>query len=661
MGGSYLNSLADVPLLAALPKVEQAKLLGDMEELELGAGDILPDAAASKDWVYFVVRGEVEVTCYETDRELPLLVFGPGEILAGGSTPTGQSAGRRFRTITPARLCRVPAVKVERLLRTDTNLVQGLIKQLADRTNHTLHELARTKAILAAYTDAVWDEVPGPEAREAAAAFPATTPQRIPTPTAGESPSPRIAHPRAQAETASWPLIPVISAIVLTLLAYWFPLGTPKLTATSAILLWATCNWLFNRIPDYVVGLAAGAMLVLTGVVTPAVAFSGFANPSWFLLLGAGGLGVAVSRSGLLYRAALHMLRLLPASYKGQSLAMAFTGLLFTPLLPSANSRVAMASPLSQELSEAMRFPDLGKGSAGMAMSTFLGFGLMYFMFLNGSNTSLLAWSLLPDVVQKQVTWGFWLLASLPLAILVFAGCYAAIQYLYRPEPTTGVSRRTISAQLQVLGPMTRLEKITAAVLGSVLLGFITQGMHGIDPGWVALGGFLALIAMGAVDKNGLKAIDWNFLLLFGTLVSLSGITKVSGLSDLLTGWIQPALQPLSASPYLFLGAIAVLTLVVRLVIPLQPTVLIMVVALLPVSVKMGYNPFTVALIVLTMSNNWFVPQQNSVYLGVYSATEERAFTHAQTRPLAIVHAFVGVVGILVSVPFWQLLGVVPK
>jgi di/tricarboxylate transporter len=196
--------------------------------------------------------------------------------------------------------------------------------------------------------------------------------------------------------------------------------------------------------------------------------------------------------------------------------------------------------------------------------------------------------------------------------------------------------------------------------LGLTLVGFITQGLHGIDASWLALGGFLILLATGVIDKQGLKGIDWNFLLLFGTLVSLSGVIKVSGLSDQLSTAIGPVLAPLGASPYLFLGAVAVLTLLVRLVIPLQPTVLIMIIALLPVTIQMGYNPFCTAIIVLALSNNWFVPQQNSVYLGVYSASDERSFTHEQARPFALAHAILGVVAVLITVPIWQLMGLVP-
>ncbi|HWI65042.1 MAG TPA: SLC13 family permease [Symbiobacteriaceae bacterium] len=652
-----MHSVLEVPLLAGLPKVELAKLLADVEQWVVPAGAVLMEPGSLKNWAYFIVRGEAQITCSEGTRIVPLSFLGPGELIDDSSLLQPPVENQEIRSVTEVTLCRIPHVRLQRALQSDPKLVREFMKEKSKRSTHALQDLARAKLMLAAYTDAVWRDV-SPATDEAAASMPASA-----APAAGR-PGPASTTPAKgpKAAPGTWRnLIGSGAAVAAAVLAYRFNAGTPVLAAATAILVWATINWLLNTIPDYAVGLAAAVLLVLTGAVKASTAFGGFASPSWFLLLGAGGLGVAVSRSGLLYRVALHMLRRLPPTYRGQSFALALTGLLFTPLMPSANSRVAMASPLAMELSEAMRFPERGRGSAGLSMATFLGFGLMYFVFLNGSNTSLLAWSLLPAGVQERVTWGSWLFMAIPMGLIMFAGLYAAILFLYPPEPTTGVSRATIAAQLQVLGPMSRTERITTGVLGAVLLGFVTQQWHGIDPAWLAVGGFLVLIGLGVLDKNGLKMIDWNFLLLFGTLISLSDVTKVTGLSAQLAQWIRPMLEPVGGSPYLFLTAIGVLTLAVRVIIPLQPTVLMMVVSLLPVATQLGYNPFTVALIVLALSNNWFVPQQNSVYLGVYSATEERSFTHQQTRPLALAHAAVGLLALLASVPFWQALGIVPK
>jgi anion transporter len=657
-----VNLAVDVPLLSALSKVEQAKLLSDMEILSFPAGMLIQAAGESATWVYFLMEGHVELSGLEDGEAVPIMVLGPGDLFGEGGLMKSVPEGLQAKAVDAVHLARLPVSRFARLLQTEPGLARDLLETIANRSASLISEMARVKRMLSAYAAEVWSAIPPAQQDDAVAAM------------APESDStPQLLPPRRRSKsTKSEPLSPVVlqqlktgaGVVVSTILAFLvfhFNAGPYPLAMGSAILAWAACNWLLGILPDYATALIACALAVMFKVAAPAISFSGFANPSWYLLLGVLGIGVAVNRSGLLYRLALHMLRLLPSNYMGQSLALGLTGVMFTPLLPSANSRSAMASPLARELSEAMHFPQLGKGAAGLAMASFLGFGQMYFLFLNGTNICLLAWSLLPDVVRSKVTWLYWLGAALPLGLLIFAGSYGAILAMFRPEPTSGVSRQTIRAQLKVLGPVTSMERSTAWVLSLVLLGFITQDLHGIDPSWIALFGFLTLVAIGIIDKTALKTIDWSFLLLVGALVSLSDVTKATGLTDSLTGWIGPLLQPLGHSPYLFLGAVAVLTLLARLAVPIQQVVLVMVVSLTPVGIQLGYSPFVVALVVLTLSNAWILPQQNSMYLTVFSGTEERCFTHKQVRGLSLVHAGIEILAILASVPFWHYLGLVPN
>lgn len=653
-----MNLATEVPLLSGLPRVELARLLTDVEELQIPAGTEILGAGAGHDFLYVVTEGEVEVALMHSGTVVPVGVLGPGALFGEGALVSGGTRFEHAKALTEVRVIRLPATRVQKLIRSHPTVALVLTENLAEKLSTTRAELARVKQMLSAYMDEVWSTVPAPQDHDAAAAMPPADEQ---TNTAPLPPRSRRRSTERSLQSPSWTHYGgFLLSTGLALLVFRYGPGTAQLAAFSAVLTWAACNWLLGTMPDFVVALAACALAVILGISSPAKALAGYANPSWFLLLGVLGIGVAVSQSGLLFRIALHMLRLLPPTYRGQSLALALTGLLFTPLLPSANSRSALASPLARELSEAMRFPALGKGSAGLAMSSFLGFGQMYFLFLNGTNICLLAWSLLPVTVRSEITWGVWLWLALPLGLLTFVGSYVATLLLFPPEPTEGVSHRTIGAQLQVLGPMSQSERITAAVLGGVLVGFITQTFHGLDPAWVALAGFLLLVAVGVIDRAGLRSIDWGFLLLVGGLVSLSDLTQATGLTERLGQYVTPLLAPLGGSPYLFIGAVALLMLVVRLAVPIQQAVLVMVISLLPVATKLGYHPFVITLVVLAMSNSWLLPQQNSMYLTVHSGTEERCFTHRQVRPLALVQALVGLLAVLATVPFWKAMGLLP-
>ena len=69
-------------------------------------------------------------------------------------------------------------------------------------------------------------------------------------------------------------------------------------------------------IPDYVAALLLVGAWVVLGLVPPRVALGGYASGTWMLVLSVLGLGAAVARSGLLYRATLVALTHLPGDLR---------------------------------------------------------------------------------------------------------------------------------------------------------------------------------------------------------------------------------------------------------------------------------------------------------------------------------------------------------
>jgi len=190
-----------------------------------------------------------------------------------------------------------------------------------------------------------------------------------------------------------------------------------------------------------------------------------------------------------------------------------------------------------------------------------------------------------------------------------------------------------------------------------VLLGWLTQGWHGVDPAWFALGGFCALLGMGVLDRAMLRsAVDWPFLLFMGMVFSLAGLTERVGMDAWLAGLVQGALGALR-HPALAVAAAVLLTVAVRFVLPWQTAVPLLTVALGPFAQQAGLSPWIMALVALKAGNLFVMPYQNAYYLTLYYATEERAFTHAQTRPFAWAYGVIVLLAFLLSLPYWRALG----
>jgi hypothetical protein len=138
----------------------------------------------------------------------------------------------------------------------------------------------------------------------------------------------------------------IILTVLLCFLSAFF-LNSAGLHRSHIILieliLAAAVIWSLEIFSYHVVAVALPILAVLFGATTSEKALSGFSNPAWFLVLGVFAISAAISKTGLLYRLALMVIKYFPPNYTGKTMALAFSGLLLTPVIPSSNARAALA------------------------------------------------------------------------------------------------------------------------------------------------------------------------------------------------------------------------------------------------------------------------------------------------------------------------------
>lgn len=446
--------------------------------------------------------------------------------------------------------------------------------------------------------------------------------------------------------------------------AVWFlpapsdlsPSGMRVLASLAALIVLG----LLNVLPNYLLGLLMIAGWAATGTLPIGVAASGFASATWFLLLASMAIGAAVARSGLLYRGAVELVRRLPASHRVRCLTLGGLGVLLAPGMPNPAGRLLLAAPLAQDISETLRHPDRSPGSAGLALSTFIGFGMMSPLFLTGSSIGLLGYGLLPSETRAEIDWVTWFLAALPACLVLFGLTMAFVLTRYRPNGADDLPEETLALQKRVLGPLTRDERTSLTVLVSLLVGFSTQSLHGIEPAWLAIAAVALLFLLGALDNTMVEhGVNVDFLLYLGVLLGFGPIFAHVGLDHWLAEQLSAVTGLIDGSAIRCLMVVAVISAVAGIAFRPSPIVLLLGVALFPTASSVGVDPWVVMFTVMLSNNLWLYPQQNVLYQAAYHATGERSFTHAQARPLALIYPAFVLVAILASVPYWRWLGLV--
>jgi DASS family divalent anion:Na+ symporter len=435
---------------------------------------------------------------------------------------------------------------------------------------------------------------------------------------------------------------------------------SPQAMQALGLLVWAIFYWVGHVWDDYIVAMFMAVGWVALGLVPFEKAFATFHSSTWWLMLGALGLGAGVASSGLLRRSTLLMLKLLPATYIGQTLALAVTGAIFCPAIPSVIAKVSIAGKFIPELGKGMGFAPRSRQMAGLFLAMYLGFVLVAPMYLTATSVNISVYELLPKLEQQRMTWGFWFVAAAPVTLIAGLLGYAALVVVCKPKEAVLSDRSVVERELAGLGPLTRPELITMWVLVISVLLWVTESLHGQRPATVALSGFAVLLASGVVNKKAFHTdVGWSSLMFVAVILNLGVVFPALGIDRYLGAQVLPVLGPLAQNTVLFALLLYALTILLRFVIvSMNALIAILLLVLLPVGQAVGMSGWVLAMIMHLGSHVvWFMMYQNIVFAIGLEATGGDAITEKDAALFSAGFAAISGVALLISLPYWRMLG----
>ena len=630
----YAELLASVELFAGLDRVTLAKLAAHLEPTPVADGAVVVRQGDAADAFYLVARGVLGVYVATDnggeDRRINTLTAGApfGEM----SLLTGEPRSATVRADGDADVLRLARSRFLDLVRREPQVALAIAATLSRRLR-----LANTGGLATG--------------RGASAASTAES-------HAASRPTPSVASRTTR---------PVRMAIGLglagtILLGMWLTPPPAGLTVNGwralSTLLALVPALALDALPEGVLALGLAAVWVVGGIAPPGRALSGFASSSWVLLVCGLTIGAAIASSGLLFRLALWIVAHTRGGFPGQVLALALGGVLIGPMVPNATGRVTLIAPAVVELVEALGYAHLSRQAAGLAMATLIGFGQMVGVFLTSSTTAVLVFAVLPPDARGDLNWITWAVRAAPANVVLFVILVAAIVWLYHPRGASGpggIDRRgALALQRALLGPPSRAERFSLAVAVALLLGFVGQPLHGVDPAWVAVLALTALAMGRVVTGDTLRAVNWSFALLFGMLTSLAAIFDGAKVDRWIAGVVVATVSDLAKSPVLFVAAFTLLCFVVSLVVRWQAAAPLLTIALAPGAAAAGIDPFVVGFIATIACNTFFLPYQSTTYLALYHGTGGRLFTHRAARLAAVAYALATLAAVCAAVPVWR-------
>jgi len=354
------------------------------------------------------------------------------------------------------------------------------------------------------------------------------------------------------------------------------------------------------------------------------------------------------------------MLKSLPPTYVGQTLALFVTGAVFCPAIPSVIAKVSIAGKFIPELSRGMGFKERSRESAGLFLAMYLGFVLAAPMYLTATSTNMSMVELLPKVELARMTWGYWLLAAAPATIIAAVLGYVALLLMFKPKNAVIADRTNVERELASLGALTKPEKITLWVLVAAVLLWITESLHGQAPATVALAGLVVLLINNVVDKKTFHTdVGWSSLVFIAVILNLGTVFPALGIDKYLGTQVLPVLGPLAQNMWVFVPLLMVLTFALRFVIVSMNALLaILMLVLLPVAQSVGMTGWALGMIIHFASHClWILPYQNVVYAIGHEAAEGKGIGSGDSARYSLVFTAITFIAVLASIPYWRMLG----
>jgi DASS family divalent anion:Na+ symporter len=301
-------------------------------------------------------------------------------------------------------------------------------------------------------------------------------------------------------------------------------------------------------------------VLALTKTVAPNQVFSGYSNPTVWLIFTAFLFATAVTTTGFGMRVAYLFIR----RFGGRSLTLSYSiagaDLVLAPFVPSDTARgggiicpvvTSIARALGSEPGPTAR--DLG------GFLTLVGFHSTYTgsaMFLTGMAANPLMADFSRQIGHVDLTWTTWALGASVPGLLALAIVPWVIYRLQPPRLRETESARAVAREeLRKMGSLNRNEAWLVVVLLLVMTGWVTSPWHGLPNAVVALAGVAVLLITGVITWEELLAERraWEALIWFGALIMMADALLQAGVVGVLSkkafgyvvGW--PAIAALAA------------------------------------------------------------------------------------------------------------------
>lgn len=434
----------------------------------------------------------------------------------------------------------------------------------------------------------------------------------------------------------------------------WFSPPPPELSTagwkTLAVIILAAIFWVTEVIPPAYTSLLIIFIFLACSIGSPAATFTlwvtslGWFIVSVFLLVGAinkSGIAEKIV-SSLLGNGSLSFPRLVCLIYLSQAV---LTFIIPHPFPRNLLLMACLYGVLEQNRISATDAAKIGfiVFSSGPPISTII---LTGDSVLNPTTVALSGTSL---------SWFGWLkYMGVPAVAASLVSFFIHLKF-FRTDSCIKVGGKRLDSQR-----LNTEEKVVIFWLAVAMVGWITDFIHGLEPGWIALGAAIGLSlpiprpVLNLKDIN--RHVNWPLLLFITGAIAIGSVSRETGLAR----WLAETLLPKAAIPNDFLVGLMVGGLSAAVHMIVSSVLAAISVATTPLidfaSRAAGWDPLATAMVCNTAANLlYFLPFQNAAVL--LGTGKVGFFTQRETIRYGIFMTAGIFIIILAEIAWWKAIG----
>lgn len=369
----------------------------------------------------------------------------------------------------------------------------------------------------------------------------------------------------------------VTGAVVVAATAVFFTPPPPGVAVgtmhAGAVLLLAIGLWAAGSVPEHIVALMFLLLAMLTAIAPAQVVFSGFASGTLWLVLGGLVIAEAVRVTGLGERFARFLFSRVTLSYRGLITACVLIAVALAFVMPATVGRVLLLLPIYAAMAVRLGLPPGSPGHTGACLAAIMTSYQCGTAILPANAPNLVLAGAAETLYNVQLIYAEYLLVQFPLTGIVKAALIIGFIVWLFPAETRAAAAEDPPP------PMSSEEKRLAVVLAAALVMWMTDFVHGVRPGWVALAAAVIVLMprIGAVPPSTFPdRVRLGSFFYIGGVLGFGAVMLESGVSEAVGGALLGAINLQSgADAYNFMALSLLSTLTGLLTTnPSQPALL---------------------------------------------------------------------------------------